>query len=80
MAQWIERWPVNKKEAGLIPSQGMCLGCRPGPQLGAYERQPIHVSLTHWCLSPALSPSLPPSLKLNKENLFLKKIQANVVR
>ena len=32
VAQWIEHWPVNQRVAGLIPSQGMCLGCRPGPQ------------------------------------------------
>ena len=32
MAQWIERWPANYKVASLTPSQGTCLGCRPGPQ------------------------------------------------
>ena len=31
VAQWIERGPVNQRIAGLIPSQGTCLGCRPGP-------------------------------------------------
>ena len=30
-AQWIERWPLNRKVAGLIPSQGTCLGGRLGP-------------------------------------------------
>ena len=30
VAQWIERWPVNHRVAGLIPSQSMCLGCGPG--------------------------------------------------
>ena len=46
MAQWIEREPVNQKVAGLIPSQGTGLGCGPGPQWGAHERQPhIDVSL-----------------------------------
>ena len=40
----------------LIPSQGTCLGCGPGPQLGAYERQQIYVSLTHLFLSLFLSP------------------------
>ena len=33
---------------------------------GACERQPIHVSLSHWCFSPSLSPSLVLSLKINK--------------
>ena len=34
------------KVAGSIPHQGTCLGCGPGPQLGAHERQPhIDVSL-----------------------------------
>ena len=32
VAQWIERWPANQRVTGLIPSQGTCLGCRPGPQ------------------------------------------------
>ena len=40
VAQWIEYWPVNQRVAVLIPSQGTCLGCRPGPQFGAHERQP----------------------------------------
>ena len=32
VAQWIEHQPVNPKFLGLIPSQGTCLGCRPGAQ------------------------------------------------
>ena len=32
VAQWMEQGPVNQKCAGLIPSQGTCLGCGPGPQ------------------------------------------------
>ena len=40
VAQWIERRPANQRVAGSIPSQGTCLGCGPGPQLGA-------VSYTH---------------------------------
>ena len=28
VAQWTEHWPANKRVAGLIPSQGTCLGCR----------------------------------------------------
>ena len=57
---------MNQKVAGLIPSQGTCLGCGPGPQVWVYERQPMDVSLTLLCFSPSLSPSLPLSLKLNK--------------
>ena len=46
VAQWIERGLVNQRVAGLIPGQGTCLGCRPGPQLGTHEGQPhIDVSL-----------------------------------
>ena len=52
VAQWIEHWPVNEMVAGSIPSQGTCLGCGPGPQWGAHERQPhIDVSLPHFLLS-----------------------------
>ena len=40
VAQWTEHWPVNQKVTGSIPSQGTCLGCRPGPQEGVSERQP----------------------------------------
>ena len=33
-------WPVNQRVSGSIPSQDTCLGCRPGPQWRAHERQP----------------------------------------
>ena len=65
-AQWVEHHPANQKVTGWIPSQGTCLGCRPGPQSGACESQPIDASLAHQCFSPCLSPSLPLSLKINK--------------
>ena len=32
VAQWIEHQPENQRVAGLIPSQGTCLDCGPGPQ------------------------------------------------
>ena len=54
VAQWIERWPADWKVTDLIPGQGTCLGCWPGPQLGAFERQPIDVYLPLF-LPPALS-------------------------
>ena len=60
VAQWIEHGSVNQRVTNWIPSQGTCLGCGPGPQLGACERQP------HIDGSPFLSPSLPLSLKVNK--------------
>ena len=63
VAQWIEHWPENQRVAGSIPSQGTCLGCGPGPQLGASEKQLIDVTRR---FSPSLSPSLPLSLKINK--------------
>ena len=60
VAQWIERRPENQRVASLIPSQGTCLGCGPGPQQGAHERQtPIDVSV------PLFVPSF-PALKINK--------------
>ena len=31
VAQWIEHGPANHRVASLIPSQGTCLACRPGP-------------------------------------------------
>ena len=47
VAQWIERQTVKQRVAGSIPSQGTFLGCGPGLQSGACERQPhINVSLT----------------------------------
>ena len=55
VAQCIECLPVNQRVTALIPSQGTCLGCRPGPWLGACERQPhTDVSLP-LCLPSPLS-------------------------
>ena len=39
VAQWLECRPVNQRVSGSIPSLGTCLGCRPGPWLGARKRQ-----------------------------------------
>ena len=39
VAQTIECQPANQRVAGSILSQGTFLGCGPGPQLGACERQ-----------------------------------------
>ena len=61
VAQWVERWPANPRATGSIPSQGPCLGCGPGPQWGAHERQP-HLSVS----LPFFSPSFLLCLKINK--------------
>ena len=61
VAQLVGHHPVNWKVAGLIPSQGTCLGCGFGPGWG-------HVlEATNWCffLTPmflSVSFSLPSSL------------------
>ena len=66
MAQWIEGcWPANQRVAAPIPRQGTRLGCGPGPQWGARERQP-HIDVSLWLSLPPF-----PSLKLNK--IFKKK-------
>ena len=54
VAQWIERQPANQRVTGSIPSQGTCLGCRPGPWWGVYEKQP-HTDVS---LPPLLLPFL----------------------
>ena len=48
---------LKNRVTGSIPSQGTCLGCRPGPQWGALKRQP------HIDVSLPLSFSLPSPLK-----------------
>ena len=46
VAQWIECQLADQRVTGSFLSQGTCLGCGPGPQLGVCERQPhIGVSL-----------------------------------
>ena len=40
VAQWIQCWSAKQGVTGSIPSHGTRLGCRPGPQWGAHERQP----------------------------------------
>ena len=60
VAMWIERWPANRKVTGSIPTEGMCLGGRPGPKLGACERELIDSMFL------SLSFSLPSLLSKNK--------------
>ena len=59
VAQWFECWSADQRVTSSISGQGTCLGCRPGPLLGTYQRQPIDVSLAHQCFPPSLPPSLP---------------------
>ena len=56
---------MNQRITSSIPSQGTGLGCRPGVQFGARERQP-HVDVS-------LPFSLPSLLSKNKQikNIFL---------
>ena len=68
VAQWVERQHANQKVSSSIPSQGTCLGCQPGPQLGMCKWQPIDITLIHQCLSP----SLPLPLKTNKYDIKKK--------
>ena len=42
VTQWVAHLTANQRVAGSIPSQGICLGCGPRPQLGACERQ-LHI-------------------------------------
>ena len=51
--------PVDREVAGSVPSQDTCLGCGPGPQLGAWERQLFAVSLTHHVSLPLFLPPFP---------------------
>ena len=45
VAQWIDCWSVNQRATGSISSQGTCLGCGPGPHLGAWQRQ-SHIDIS----------------------------------
>ena len=61
---WVLAW--EPKGTGSIPSQGTCLGCRPGPQLWVCERQ-RSMYLSRIDVSfPLFLPSFPLSLKVNK--------------
>ena len=42
VGQWIERWPVNQRVSGSIPSQDTCLGCGPGPWCGGMQEATTH--------------------------------------
>ena len=42
VAQWIECQLANQRVAGSIPSQGTCLGCGPGSQMGGVQEATTH--------------------------------------
>ena len=42
VAQWIEYQPMNQRVSGSISSQGICVGCRPGPQVGSMQEAITH--------------------------------------
>ena len=49
VGQWVGPCPTKQKVAGLIPGQGTCLGCGPGPHLGHMPEA------TDWCFSLTLT-------------------------
>ena len=61
VAQWTECGPVNQKVAGSVPSQGTCLGRRPGqvPNWG-------HMRGNHILIFLSLSISFSSPLNMNK--------------
>ena len=67
-------WASSLKVKGhWFNCQGTCLGEGSVPSQGPHKKQPIDVSLSHWCFSSSLSPSFPISLKVNKiskKNLY----------
>ena len=70
VAQRIENQPVNQNITDLILLQVTCLGCGPGPHLGACERLLIVVCPAYQCFSSSLSPFLPLSLKIKAIQSF----------
>ena len=57
VTQWVEQQPANRKVASLIPSQGMCPGCGPGPTSGhARGSQSMYLSQTDVALPLFLPP------------------------
>ena len=59
VAQWTECWPANQRVTGSIPSQGTCLGCKPGPSRG-------HTGGNHILMFLSRFFSLPSPLSKNK--------------
>ena len=67
---WTEGLPV-RFPSGHIPglqARSLVGGVREATKRTSREAD---VSLAHWCFSPSLSPSLPFSLEINKQHIFL---------
>ena len=64
VAQLVGQCPAKQKVTGSIPVRAHAWVVGPVLSWGMYERQPVHVSLTHQCFSL--------SLKINTLNLFKK--------
>ena len=71
---WLEHCPIHQKIVGLIPVQGICLGCRFDPRLGQVQEATNRCfSHTDMCVCVSLSFSL--SLSQIDENIFLDEDQ-----
>ena len=70
---WLESQPVNRKVMGFIAVRAHAWVAGSVQVRAAYERQPIHVSLSHPCFSPSLSPSLPSPLSMSSGEDLKKK-------
>ena len=68
VAQWIERWPANQGVAGLIPSQGTCLGCGPGLQVSCQVGAGTH-SPAAWYIAVFIIQGWVSAIKLPREAL-----------
>ena len=55
-------WAFLAKCCHSIPGEGTCLGCRPGPKLRVYKKQPTDVS----SIDVTLYFSLPSPISKNK--------------
>ena len=60
--EWVGHCPGKGKVEGSNPSQGTCLGCRPGPQWGCVRG-----------ILPLFYPPFPSSLKKKINKIFLKR-------
>ena len=63
LVDWVPAF--EQKDCQFSSQSGTRLNCGPGPQPGVCERQPMGVSLAHWCFSPSHSPSPPSYLEIN---------------
>ena len=70
---WLEHCPIHQKIVGLIPVQGICLGCRFDPRLGQVQEATNRCfSHTDMCVCVSLSFSLSLSLKSMKTYSWMR--------